>query len=89
MSVFDLKPLFIKIFNLFKFINLIAKLLEKSVAGKISAKGLQGVMNLYGKTLLKATSKALPGAIARNVAGVTAIDQFCNFLAEFLKGHLS
>lgn len=89
MPVFDLITLFIKIFNIFNLYDLIEKSAEKVAEGKIRAKGVKGAANLYGKSLLKATSKALPGAIARNVAGVSAIDQFCNFLTEYLKGYLS
>ena len=71
-----------------KLSNIINKAVQNRLAGKISIKGLQGTYNLYGKSLAKATTKALSGAIAKKVIINTPIDQIINFLSEFLKGQL-
>lgn len=71
-----------------KFSNILAKAEQKFLAGKISAKGLKGTYNLYGKSLTKATIKAFCGAVARKAIAETAIDRTLNLFSEFLKGLL-
>ena len=71
-----------------KFSSILANATQKRLAGKISAKGLQGTYNLYGKSLAKATIKAFCGAVARKAILETAIDQTLNLFSEFLKGLL-
>ncbi len=84
----DIKTMVMKNASVSRITNIIKITTQKRLAGKISAKGLQGIRNLYGKSLAKATSKALCGAVARKAIISTPIDQAINFISEYLKGLL-
>ena len=69
-------------------LNILTNTFRKGAAGKITAKGLRGTVNLYNKALTKAITKALPSAIAKKAIAESAIDQVSNLFADFLKGFL-
>ena len=84
----DINEMVMKNANVSRLNNIIKNVAQKRLAGKISAKGLQGTINLYGKSLAKATAKALCGAVAKKAIVNTPLDLVANLVSEYLKGLL-
>ena len=85
--IFKKLDIFKKIFGS-KFNSILTKSAQNGAIGKISSKAVQGKINLFGKSFIKAFKKSLPGPTARKALLGSTVDQVFNLISEFLKGLL-